>query len=88
VHERRTLDDSYVFSLEAFGALRQLELDLLPFAEGFVAHIGVYVAEMYEDIGAGLPCDKAEAFVRIKPFNGAGHNGTGHKGRHNCASHK
>ena len=65
------LDNSYVFSLRAFLALRYGELYLLAFIQGFVAARVIDLLKMYEYIGAWLLLNKAEAFVRIKPFNGA-----------------
>ena len=55
----------------AFLALRYSELYLLAFVQGFVAARVLDLLKMYENIGARLLLNKAEAFVRIKPFNGA-----------------
>ena len=65
------LDNSYVFSLRAFLALRYAELHLLAFIQGFVAAGVVDLCKVYENVGAWCLLDKAETFVRIKPFNGA-----------------
>ena len=65
------LDNSYVFSLRAFLALRYSELYLLAFVQGFVAAGVIDLLKMYENVGAWCLFDKAEAFVRIKPFYGA-----------------
>ena len=65
------LDNGYVFSLRAFLALRYAELYLLAFIQGFVAARVIDLLKMYENIGAWCLFDKAETFVRIKPFNGA-----------------
>ena len=64
------LDNADVFSLRAFLALRYLELYLLAFIQGFVT-TGIDLRKVYKNIGAWLLLDKAEAFIRIKPFNGA-----------------
>jgi hypothetical protein len=67
------LDDGYFFSLRAFRASAQFELDVLTFIQRFVAVIWVQnIFEMYENIGTLFLFDKAEAFVSIKPFNNAG----------------
>ena len=65
------LDDRYIFSLRAFLALRYAELYFLAFIQGFVAARVVDLLKMYENIGTWCLLDKAEAFIRIKPFNGA-----------------
>ena len=64
-------NDAYISSLRAFGALCYAELYLLAFIQGFVAAWVVDALKVYENIGAWLLLDKAKAFVRIKPFNGA-----------------
>lgn len=64
-------DDRYIFSLRALLALRYAELYILTFIQGFVATWVIDLLKMYENIGAWFLLDKAEAFVRIKPFNGA-----------------
>ena len=64
-------DDAYICSLRAFWALRYAELYLLAFIQGFVATWVIDALKVYENIGAWFLLDKAEAFVRIKPFNGA-----------------
>ena len=65
------LDDRYIFSLRAFLALRYAELYFLAFIQWLIAAWVVDLLKMYENIGAWFLFDKAEAFVRIKPFNGA-----------------
>ncbi len=64
-------NNAYVCSLRAFGALRYAELYILTFVQGFVATGVVDTLKMYENIWAWFLLDKAEAFIRIKPFNGA-----------------
>ena len=64
-------DDAYIFSLRAFWALRYAELYFLAFIQWLVAAGVIDLLKMYENIGAWFLLDKAEAFVRIKPFNGA-----------------
>ena len=66
------LDDRYIVSLRAFLALRYAELYLLAFIQRFVAASVHDISKMYENIGAWLLLDKAEAFFRIKPFYDAG----------------
>ena len=65
------LDDGYIFSLQAFLALRYAELYFLAFIQRFVAARVSDLCIVYENVGAWFLLDKAEAFVRIKPFNGA-----------------
>jgi len=65
------LDDRYIFSLRALLALRYAELYFLAFIQGFVAARVIDLLKMYENVGTWFLLDKAEAFVRIKPFNGA-----------------
>ena len=65
------LDDRYVFSLQAFLALRYAELYFLAFIQWLVAAGVLDLLKMYENIGAWFLLNKAEAFIRIKPFNGA-----------------
>ncbi len=66
------LDDGYFFSLRAFRAAAQFELNVLAFIQCFVAVVWVQnVFEMYENIGTLFLFDKAETFVSIKPFNNA-----------------
>lgn len=65
------LDDRYIFSLLAFWALRYAELYVLAFIQWLVA-AGVFdLCKVYENVGTWFLFDKTEAFVRIKPFNGA-----------------
>ena len=65
------LNDRYIFSLRAFLALRYAELYFLAFIQGFVAARVSDLCIVHENIGAWFLLDKAEAFIRIKPFNGA-----------------
>jgi len=65
------LDNGYIFSLRAFLTLCYAELYFLSFIQGFIAARVFDLLKMYENIGTWLLLDKAEAFVRIKPFNGA-----------------
>ena len=65
------LDNDHIFSLRAFLALRYAELYFLALIQWFVASRVPDLLKMYENIGAWLLRDKAKAFVRIKPFNGA-----------------
>ena len=64
-------DDAYICSLRAFWPLRYAELYFLAFIQGFVTARVIDALKMHENIGAWLLLNKAEAFVRIKPFNGA-----------------
>ena len=66
------LDDRYVFSLRAFLALRYAELYFLAFIQWLVAAGIVDLLKMYEYVGAWGLFDEAEAFIRVKPFDGAG----------------
>ena len=72
LHGDEPLDHGNVFSLRAFLALRHLELYLLAFIQWFVAAWVIDLCKVHENIGAWCLLDKAEAFIRIKPFNGAG----------------
>ena len=65
------LDDRYIFSLRAFLALCYAELNFLAFIQWLVAAGVIDLLKMYENIGAWFLLNKAEAFIRIKPFNGA-----------------
>ena len=65
------LDNDHIFSLRALLALRYAELYILTFIQGFVTTWVIDLLIMHENIGAWLLRDKAKAFVRIKPFNGA-----------------
>ena len=65
------LDNGYIFSLRAFLALRYAELYFLAFIQWFVAAGVIDLLKMYENVGTWCLFDKAEAFVRVKPFNGA-----------------
>ena len=67
-------DDAYVFSLWAFGALCYAELYILAFIKRLVAAWVLDLLKMYENVGVWFLFNKAEAFVRVKPFNGASSN--------------
>lgn len=67
-------DDSDVFRLRAFGAGGYVKFDFLILFEGSITAGIDDVSEVNKNVGAGLLLNKAEAFVGIKPFNGAGSN--------------
>lgn len=67
------LDNRYFFGLQSLGAIGDLELDMLTFIQRSETIVcAENVSEVNENIGALFLFDKTEAFVRVKPFDGAG----------------
>src|SRR6266566_1279041 len=64
------LEGADCLSLRSPVALRDLELDPLPFFQGAVA-IRLDRREMHEHVPATVDRDKAVAFVRVEPLDGA-----------------
>jgi hypothetical protein len=64
------LDNHDVGSLKTFRALFDRKFDTLAFLQGAEA-IGLYRAEVHENIRAALPFNEAIAFARIEPFDRA-----------------
>jgi hypothetical protein len=62
------LGKPYVFGLETFGALHDVEGDRLAFLKAAKA-VALDSGEMHEDILAIRPAEKAEAFRVVKPLH-------------------
>ena len=63
-----SFDSCDVVSLGAFGALDDVELDLIPLFEALVA-LALDGTVVNEDVGATISTKEAVAFCVVKPFN-------------------
>jgi len=61
-------ETSYLIGLRAFGALDDVELDLIPLFEALVA-LALDGTVVNEDVGATISTKEAVAFCVVKPFN-------------------